>query len=138
MMNIHFILLLRGLSLWLSGKVSACKAGDVKKNNNNRRRGFDPWVRKIPWRRKWQLTPVFLPGESHGQRSMVGYSPWGCKRVRHDLVTAYNIITKNIPPLMPEHVNNMTWFSFRSLVPEIMVKFVYDFCLECVLFASKM
>ena len=39
--------------------------------------GFDPWVGKIPWRRKWQPTPVFLPGESHGQRSLVGYSPWG-------------------------------------------------------------
>ena len=36
---------------------------------------FDPWVEKITWRRKWQLTPVFLPGESHGQRSLVGYSP---------------------------------------------------------------
>ena len=34
---------------------------------------------KIPWRRKWQPTPVFLPGKSHGQRSLVGYSPWGCK-----------------------------------------------------------
>ena len=39
----------------------------------------DPWVRKIPWRRKWQPTPVFLPGESHGQRSLAGYSPEGCK-----------------------------------------------------------
>ena len=36
---------------------------------------FDPWVGKIPWRRAWQFTPVFLPGESHGQRSLVGYSP---------------------------------------------------------------
>ena len=41
------------------------------------RPGFDPWVRKILWRRKWQPTPVFLPGKSHGQRSLVGYSPWG-------------------------------------------------------------
>ena len=41
--------------------------------------GFDPSVRKIPWRQKWQPTPVFLPGESHGQRSLAGYSPWGCK-----------------------------------------------------------
>ena len=38
---------------------------------------FDPWVRKIPWRRAWQPTLVFLPGESHGQRSPVGYGPWG-------------------------------------------------------------
>ena len=43
------------------------------------RPGFDPWVGKIPWRRKWQPTPVFLPGESHGRRSLVGYSPWGHK-----------------------------------------------------------
>ena len=38
---------------------------------------LDPWVRKIPCRREWQLTPVFLPGEFHGQRSLAGYSPWG-------------------------------------------------------------
>ena len=45
---------------------------------------FDPRVRKIPWRRKWQPTPVFLPGESLGQRSLVGYSLWGWQRVRCD------------------------------------------------------
>ena len=39
-------------------------------------RQFHPWVEKIPWRRKWQLTPAFLPGESHGQRSLKGYRPW--------------------------------------------------------------
>ena len=47
--------------------------------------GFYPWVRKIPWGRKWQPTPVFLPGESHGQR--VRYSPWGRKRGGHKLAT---------------------------------------------------
>ena len=40
---------------------------------------FDPWFRKIPWKRKWQPTPVFLPGESHGGRSLVGYSSWDRK-----------------------------------------------------------
>ena len=40
---------------------------------------FEPWVRKIPWRRQWQPTPVFLPGESHGERSLASYSPWGGK-----------------------------------------------------------
>ena len=44
-----------------------------------RRPSFDPWVGKLPWRRKWQPTQVFLPGESQGQRSLVGYSPWGHK-----------------------------------------------------------
>ena len=47
-----------------------------------RRHGFDPWVRKIPWRRKWQPTPGFLYGEPPGQRSLASYSPWGRKRVR--------------------------------------------------------
>ena len=49
------------------GKESACQC---------RRSGFDPWVRMIPWRMAGQPIPVFLPGESHGQRSLVGYSPW--------------------------------------------------------------
>ena len=44
-----------------------------------RRLEFDPWVRKIPWRREWLPTPIFLPGESHKQRSLAGYSPWCCK-----------------------------------------------------------
>ena len=44
-----------------------------------RRPGFDIWVGKIPWRREWLPTPVFLPGEVHGQRSLVGYSPWDCR-----------------------------------------------------------
>ena len=44
------------------------------------RPGFNPWVRKIPWRRKWHPTPVLLPGKSHGQRNLVGYSPWSRKQ----------------------------------------------------------
>ena len=56
-------------------------SGSVVKNPpaNTGDTGFSPWVEKIPWRRKWQPTPLFLPGKSHGQRSLVGYSPWGCK-----------------------------------------------------------
>ena len=46
--------------------------------------GFDPWVRNIPWRRAWQSTSVSLPGESHGRRSLVGYSPQGFKDLRQD------------------------------------------------------
>jgi len=46
--------------------------------------GFDPWVGKIPWRRAWQPTPVFFPGESHRQRSLAGYSPWGHKELDTD------------------------------------------------------
>ena len=66
-----FMLLLRtasGLPWWLRWICLKCK-----------RCGFNSWVRKIPWRRKWLLPPAFLPGEFHGQRSLAGYSPWGCK-----------------------------------------------------------
>ena len=53
-------------------KESACNAGDL---------GWDPWVGKILWRTAWQLTPVSLPGESHGRRSLTGYSPWDHKEL---------------------------------------------------------
>ena len=61
-----------GLPWWLSGKASTYQC---------KRRRFDSWVWKIPWRRKWQPIPVFLPGKSHGQRSLVDYSPWGHKEL---------------------------------------------------------
>ena len=64
-----------GLPLWLSSKESTCQCW---------RHGFDPWVGKIHWRRAWQPTPVFLPGESHGQRSL---QSMGLQRVRHNLAT---------------------------------------------------
>ena len=51
----------------------------VKNSPANAEAGFDPWVRKIPWRRKWQPIPAFLPGKSHGQRNLVGYNPSGSK-----------------------------------------------------------
>ena len=57
-----------GLPWWLSGKESAYQC---------KRHRFNPWVRKIPWRWAWQPTPVFMPRESHGQRSLVSYSLWG-------------------------------------------------------------
>ena len=56
---------------------------------------FHPWVRKIPWRRKWQPTPVFLPGASNGQRSLAGHSPWG-HRVGRNWVTKTTFIEKRI------------------------------------------
>ena len=63
----------RGFPSGASGKEPACQC---------RRRGFDPWVGRILWRRTWQPTPVLLPGESHGQRSLVGCRPWGHKETR--------------------------------------------------------
>ena len=59
-----------GIPKWHSGKEPVCQC------RRHKRFGFNPWVRKIPWRRKWQPAPGFLPGESHGQRNLVSSSPW--------------------------------------------------------------
>ena len=61
-----------GLPRWLSGKSPPANAGDTGD-------GFDHWVGKIPWRKVWEPSPVFLPGQSHGQRSLAGHSPCGRK-----------------------------------------------------------
>ena len=67
------------IAWWLSSKESIC---------HGRRHRFSPWIVKIPWRRKWQHTPIFLPGKFPGQRSLVGYTVHGvAERVRGDLVT---------------------------------------------------
>ena len=58
-----------------SGKEPTCQS------RRQKRPRFHPWIRKIPWRRAWQPTPVFLPRETHGQRSLAGYSPWGHKEL---------------------------------------------------------
>ena len=66
--SIYMKLRQKRLPWWLGGKESACNAGD----EGDKR--FDPYVGKFLWRRAWQHTPVFLPGESHRQRSLVGHN----------------------------------------------------------------
>ena len=61
------------------------------------RPGFNPWVRKISWRRKRQPTPVLVPGKFHGGRNLIGYSPWG-RRVRHDRVTSLSLFSLFLGP----------------------------------------
>ena len=76
MLCMGFLCMVNFMHVWasqgLSGKEPTCQC---------KRCGFDLWVGKIPWRRKWQYTPVFLPGKSHGQRSLEDYSPWGHKEL---------------------------------------------------------
>ena len=105
----HPLCIYRNLSLvdvpWIKGLTLSMLLGTFRENHGLpwclssreytclcRKRGFDPWVGKIPWRRKWPLTPVFLPGKFHGQRSLVGYSPWS----RKELDTT-------------EQLNNVSW-----------------------------
>ena len=88
-------------------KESACNGGEP---------GFSPWAGKISWRRAWQPTLIFLPGESHEQRSLMGYSPWGCKEsdtterlnIAHIHIDVY---IKSIPlffPLLESRVSSQT------------------------------
>ena len=98
-------------------------------NAGDMRQGFDPWVRKILWRRVWQPTPVSLPGESHGQRSLVGYSPWAC-RVGH------NLVTKPSPPNnsylsdqgSPEHADTTLSVSKNSVLKYFFMFFSNMLC----------
>ena len=75
------LLPLTGFPGGTSGEEPACQY------KRHQRCGFDPWVRKILWRRAWQPAPVFLPGESHGQRSLANYSPQGHKELDMTEVT---------------------------------------------------
>ena len=70
--NVSHTMATLGLPWWLRGKEICLQC---------RRPGFNPWVGKIPWRRAWLPTPVYLPGEFHGWKSLTGYSPWGCNEL---------------------------------------------------------
>ena len=69
------------LPRWLSCKECACQCKRLKRHR------FNPWVRRIPWSRQWQLTPVFFHRKSHEQRSLAGYNLWGHKGVGYNLAT---------------------------------------------------
>ena len=88
-----------GSSMFKSSYSSSSLVAQTVKNlpANWGRSRFKPWVRKIPLEKNWQPTPVFLPGESHGQRNLVDCSPWDC-RVRHNWVTnTHTYIQKTRP-----------------------------------------
>ena len=86
---------------------SPTNAGDRHKRHSRLR--FDPWVWKIPWNRKWQLTPVFLSEKSHGQRSLVGWSPWGHKESD---MTEHICTTSSM-----SHTHNSVWVSEAHWCP---------------------
>ena len=71
-----------------------------------RRPGFSPWVGKIAWRREWQPTPVFLPGESHGQMSLVGYNPCGCKESNRTERLILSLSSQNLRSPLETHLSH--------------------------------
>ena len=89
------------LLTWLSGKESTYQCGRVS---------FNLWVRKIPWSKKWQPTPVFLPGKFHGQRSLADWSPWG--RNYSDMTEKLSTIFYNSAIILSEWVLNQ--LSYRK------------------------
>ena len=108
--NKQILTLLLGLPRWLSGKESACQG------KRYRRCGFDPWVGKIPWRRKWQPTPAFLPGISKNSRLLLTKEPgglqfMGSQRVGHD--RAHTCMQpcshKETPKFLSDHKIRMSW-----------------------------
>ena len=84
------------LPTWCSGKESACQCG------RHKRHGFDTWAEKIPWTRRYQPTPVFLPGKSQELRSLAGYSPLDCKESDR---------TERLSTLSPKNLVNL-FYSF--------------------------
>ena len=98
----------------------------------SRRCEFDPWVGKFPWSSKWQPTPLFLPEKSRGQRSLVGYSPWGCKRVN---MTQWQNNSNHHHCMVLVSLN--CFFCFSSLVTQTQILshcFLFVFCaLNCEL-----
>ena len=112
-----------GFSRGASGKESACQCREQK------RRGFNPWVRKVPWRRAWQPTPVFLPGKSHRQRSLMGYS--SCSHKESDTTertrthTHTHTHTKG-SPIFHQNKKVMPFLFVRSLVLSFMAVLLYS------------
>ena len=120
-MFIHLLIVYWASQVVLVVKNPLANAGDAE------RRGFDPWVGKTPWKRAWQTTPVLLPGESHGQRSLVGYSPWGWKESdtteatqqarTHVLSTYYVLVTLLSAGLQQERKQAPNLFPLVTCTP---------------------
>ena len=82
------VVLSKGFPRWCRGEESTCQC------RRHKRLRFHPSVRRILWRRKWQLTPIFLPGKSYELRNLVGCSPWGCKRGSYNWASKHKLIIK--------------------------------------------
>ena len=100
--------------IWCLGLPEWCNHKEpASQYRRHKRRGLDPWVGKIPWRRELQPTPVFLPGEFHGPRSLVGCSPWGHKELD---TTEHLSLTSSITLIISWHrnyiLNEITSFIF--------------------------
>ena len=110
-----------GFPWWLSSKESAYDAEDAECPR------FDPWIGKIPWRRAWQSTPVLLPGESHRQRSLAGYSPWACEESDTTEVTnTHSQLTGNVVIVSGEQQRVSAIHAHICILPQTLLPFLED------------
>ena len=108
-----------GFPWWLSSKESAYDAEDAECPR------FDPWIGKIPWRRAWQSTPVLLPGESHRQRSLAGYSPWACEESDTTEVTnTHSQLTGNVVIVSGEQQRVSAIHAHICILPQTLLPFL--------------
>ena len=120
--HFHFQSIL-GLPWWLGSKEFTCQC---------RTQGFNPWIGKIPWRRKWQPTPVFLSGKSHGQRSLAGYSLWG-PRIRKTTTKPLPCSVGHGDLLLAFYVLTWTMYSWWTLCKILVCHFdVCSFVYKCI------
>ena len=107
-----------GLPSGTSGKEPPCQC------RRHKRHGFDTWVRKILRKRKWQPSPVFLPGKSHGQRSLAGYSKLGCKELDTTEAAEYSMRNAGLEEaqarikIARRHINNLRYAGDTTLMAE--------------------
>ena len=101
-----------GLPRWLSGERTCLQ------DRRHQRCGFDSWIGKIPWRRAQQPTPVFLPGESHGERSLAGYSPWSHKKSNMIEVTEHRTA---------QHIITMRFQANKNILETIFKQLCLDY-----------
>ena len=104
---------------------------DLPANAGDMRRRLDTWVGKIPWKRAWQPIPEFLPGESHEQRRLVGYNPWGCEELDTTEVTQHaystHILSGHTPRSEISESESMCLFGFtRCCLTALQVNCIND------------
>ena len=104
----------------------------VKNHLQCRRSGFSPWVKKIPWRRELQSTPVFLPGKSYGQRTLRGQCPWNHKE--SGMTKQLTLSHKQQHPFLKKSLKQNSKFSkiivVNQHVPCVLTKFDNSICID--------
>ena len=124
----HVVLILISLVINRASQVALVVKNLSANAGDGREPRFSPWVGKVPWRRKWQPTPVFLPGESHGQRRLDGWIDWACLHVINDVDHLFMLLTITHLPLVMCQYKSCPFFSLSCLAARAL-RVIYIFCI---------